>query len=320
MPGPAGTSRGRGDATFPRCEGERSRSVAVPAEWLTQSDGFVPKERYVSPTFLAAEHDRLWSRSGRSRAARRRSRTRATSWSTRSATSRCSSPATTTARSAPSPTCACTGARAWPPAVATRPTVRCGARSTAGATRSTGAASRSSTPRTSPRSHPTCGSRRCGAETWGGFVFVNFDPDAEPLLDFLDPLARGARPVPPRADAVAVGVDHGAPRQLESRGRRLQRGVPRAGRAPSDPALHRRHVDSLRAPREACALRTTPRPASGASSQPAPRRQEIEYDEGEMLARHGRRPRRGVPRRGARPGRRLARPWAGARPDPARDL
>jgi phenylpropionate dioxygenase-like ring-hydroxylating dioxygenase large terminal subunit len=26
------------------------------------------------------------------------------------------------------------------------------------------------------------------AESWGGFVFVNMDPDAEPLLDFLDPL------------------------------------------------------------------------------------------------------------------------------------
>ncbi len=26
------------------------------------------------------------------------------------------------------------------------------------------------------------------AERWGGFVFVNLDPDAEPLLEFLDPL------------------------------------------------------------------------------------------------------------------------------------
>jgi Rieske 2Fe-2S family protein len=41
--------------------GNESRSGGVPAEWLTQSDGFVPKERYVSPAFLAAEHDRLWS-------------------------------------------------------------------------------------------------------------------------------------------------------------------------------------------------------------------------------------------------------------------
>ncbi len=30
--------------------------------------------------------------------------------------------------------------------------------------------------------------KRVRAETWGGFVFVNFDPEAEPLLDFLEPL------------------------------------------------------------------------------------------------------------------------------------
>jgi phenylpropionate dioxygenase-like ring-hydroxylating dioxygenase large terminal subunit len=28
------------------------------------------------------------------------------------------------------------------------------------------------------------------AETWGGFVFVNMDPSAEPLLDYLDPIPR----------------------------------------------------------------------------------------------------------------------------------
>src|SRR5438874_2445775 len=28
------------------------------------------------------------------------------------------------------------------------------------------------------------------AETWGGFVFVNMDPDAEPLLEFLDPIPK----------------------------------------------------------------------------------------------------------------------------------
>ena len=30
--------------------------------------------------------------------------------------------------------------------------------------------------------------RACAVDTWGGFVFVNLDPDAEPLLEFLDPL------------------------------------------------------------------------------------------------------------------------------------
>jgi len=35
---------------------------------------------------------------------------------------------------------------------------------------------------------PNLGLREARCETWGGFVFVNLDPDAEPLLDFLDPL------------------------------------------------------------------------------------------------------------------------------------
>ena len=34
------------------------------------------------------------------------------------------------------------------------------------------------------------GLREVRCERWGGFVFVNLDPDAEPLLDFLDPLPR----------------------------------------------------------------------------------------------------------------------------------
>ena len=29
---------------------------------------------------------------------------------------------------------------------------------------------------------------QCRVDTWGGFVFVNMDPDAEDLVDFLDPL------------------------------------------------------------------------------------------------------------------------------------
>lgn len=42
--------------------------------------------------------------------------------------------------------------------------------------------------------HPACVDRetlslpQVRVDTWGGFVFVNFDPDAEPLLDFLGPI------------------------------------------------------------------------------------------------------------------------------------
>jgi phenylpropionate dioxygenase-like ring-hydroxylating dioxygenase large terminal subunit len=41
-----------------------------------------------------------------------------------------------------------------------------------------------------PRSDDDLGLVRVRAEQWGGFVFVNMDPDAAPLLDYLDPIPR----------------------------------------------------------------------------------------------------------------------------------
>jgi len=39
--------------------------------------------------------------------------------------------------------------------------------------------------------------RECRVDTWGGFVFVHFDDDPEPLLDFLDPVPRLLDPYHP---------------------------------------------------------------------------------------------------------------------------
>lgn len=41
-----------------------------------------------------------------------------------------------------------------------------------------------------PRSADDLGLAGVRAEQWGGFVFINMDPDAQPLLDYLDPIAR----------------------------------------------------------------------------------------------------------------------------------
>ncbi|MFJ6572216.1 SRPBCC family protein [Streptomyces sp. NPDC091292] len=41
-----------------------------------------------------------------------------------------------------------------------------------------------------PRSDDDLGLVGVRAETWGGFVFINMDPDAAPLLDYLDPIPR----------------------------------------------------------------------------------------------------------------------------------
>lgn len=41
-----------------------------------------------------------------------------------------------------------------------------------------------------PRSDEHLGLARVRTETWGGFVFINMDPNAAPLLDYLDPIPR----------------------------------------------------------------------------------------------------------------------------------
>ena len=41
-----------------------------------------------------------------------------------------------------------------------------------------------------PRSDDDLGLVRVRTETWGGFVFINMDPNAAPLLDYLDPIPR----------------------------------------------------------------------------------------------------------------------------------
>ncbi|MFE4499123.1 SRPBCC family protein [Rhodococcus sp. NPDC056743] len=41
-----------------------------------------------------------------------------------------------------------------------------------------------------PRSDDDLGLGKVRAEQWAGFVFINMDPEAKPLLDYLDPIAR----------------------------------------------------------------------------------------------------------------------------------
>ena len=115
------------------------------------------------------------------------------------------------------------------------------------------------------------GLRPVRVECWGGFVFVNMDLDAEPLLDFLDPLPDVARAVPVRRAALPHVPHDDHRRELEGRRRRVQRELPRAGAARADPAVDRRHEHRLRAVRTALALRPAARRASRAAAEPAPR-------------------------------------------------
>ena len=95
--------------------------------------------------------------------------------------------------------------------------VRSSAATTAGATRLDGRLTEVVDRDEFPTLPDDLRSGRCACERWGGFVFVNLDPNAEPLLDFLAPAARDARP---RTSSTRCGC-----------GRRRPRTSPRTGRS-----------------------------------------------------------------------------------------
>ena len=80
-----------------------------------------------------------------------------------------------------------------------------------------------------------------------------------------------ARAVPLRRAAFPHLPLHDHPRELESGRRRVQRELPRAGTAPADPSVDRRHEHRVRAVRTALALRPASRRAARAATEPAPR-------------------------------------------------
>ena len=153
-------------------------------------------------------------------------------------------------------------------------------------------------------------------DTWGGFVFLNLDAKAEPLLDFLDPLPELLGAVSPRADATPRFAQHDHRRELEGGRRRVQRGLPRTRTAPADPALDRRRQHRIRTARQALALRAPPRRAAPTPTEPTPTSRSRRLRRGRDPRQPRRRARRRVPRRGARGDRSLA----GDRPATGEDL
>ena len=168
--------------------------MVAPTEWRVGPDGFVPKERYTDPAFLAAEHAHLWARV----------------WQIACREEEIAEAGDVVEYGI--------GDQSVVVARHTDGTVRAfhnvclhrGARLVDAPGRATDGALRC----------PFHGWRyaldgRCvevvdaddftalpddlripavRAETWGGFVFVNLDPDAEPLLEFLGPLAEVLAP------------------------------------------------------------------------------------------------------------------------------
>ena len=82
-----------------------------------------------------------------------------------------------------------------------------------------------------PRSDDDLGLQPVRCELWGGFVFINMDPEAPPLLDYLDPIPSVFAPFQFENMRYQVVQGHDRAVQLEDRARRLPRGVPRAGHA-----------------------------------------------------------------------------------------
>ena len=145
------------------------------------------------------------------------------------------------------------------------------------------------------------------AERWGGFVFVNFDAEAEPLVDFLDPL-------PKLFDAYHFD-------QMRFRSY-LTTVMPANWKVVVDAFNEAYHVQSgheqmLPWTDDVSIVYETlgnhahygRLPARAASCRPSPRLglTDDEFDEGEMLARDGRQPRRRVPARRSGDRRRVAR-------------
>ena len=102
--------------------------------------------------------------------------------------SRCSWFGRTTATIEPTTMPACTAARVSRADAVGSTTATSVAGTTRGATRFDGRLIEVVDRTSSIRCPRVSVSARCAAECWGGFVFVNFDPDAEPLLDFLEPI------------------------------------------------------------------------------------------------------------------------------------
>ena len=193
---------------------------------------------------------------GRSRRVRRSSRSPATTSSTRSATSRCSSCGPATARSARSTTRACTAAPASRRARARSRTGASSARTTGGSTPSTARSFEVVDRRgvhEPPRRPARCA--RCASNASAGSC--SSTSTATPNRCSSSSIRCPTLLAPYHLERMRLRSlphdDHR--RELEGGRRRVQRGLPRAGPAPADPAVDRRREHRVRAARDA--TRTT---------------------------------------------------------------
>ena len=82
--------------------------------------------------------------------------------------------------------------------------------------------------------------------TWGGFVFVNLDPQAAPLAEYLEDLPSHFAEWPLEERYLAANVVRVHAVQLEGGARGVHRGVPHGGGPSAAAPDHRRHHDGVR--------------------------------------------------------------------------
>ena len=240
---------------------------------LVRPDGFVPKERYTTRDVRRARARRGCGRGcGRSRAGRRRSRPGRLRRVRRSATRRSRSCATSAA----------TLARVPQRVPAPRPAPRRGLRHVRRrrdpvpvprlVLRARRPARRRSRPRRvhRPARRPRA-ARRCASTRGAGSCSSTSTPTPSRCSTSSTRCPRCSRRTTSTRCGCAASLTHDHRRELEGGRRRVQRGLPRAGPAPADPAVDRRRQHRVRAVRHARALRPAARRAARAAAEPAPR-------------------------------------------------
>ena len=178
------------DSRMSRAELDRAAN-RVPESWLVRADGFVPKARYTSAEFADLELEYLWSRVWQ--VAGREEELRApgdyVEYDDRRRVGR-SSCGRRMARSERSTTRACTAAHGSPTGAGTFTDARSSCPYHGWRYALDGTSTRSSTREEFTNLPDGLTLRTVAVDCFGGFVFVNLDEEAEPLLDFLDPLPR----------------------------------------------------------------------------------------------------------------------------------
>ena len=102
-----------------------------------------------------------------------------------------------------------------------------------------------------PRSDDDLGLQPVQVDTWAGFVFINMDPEAEPLLEYLDPIPEVFEPFHLENMRYRWMKSVHRAVQLEDRARRVPRGLPRPRHAPAAHPLgqaqpQHRHAEGTR--------------------------------------------------------------------------